>query len=179
MVAVAISGLHGAGKSTAARALSKKFKNLRHVCAGEIFRQIVKERGMTLKEGQRYAELHPAIDRMIDRKIADAARGDKVLIDSRLAGWMAKKADLKIFLTAPTKTRVTRISNRESRRYRDVYDETIRREKSEAKRFKKLYNIDVNDYSVFDIILNTERLTIPETTKILMAAINTVMKRRR
>ena len=134
---------------------------------------------MTLKEGQRYAELHPAIDRMIDRGIADAARGGKVLLDARLAGWMAKKADIKIFLTASTRVRVTRIAQREGRRYRDVHDETVRREKSEAKRFKKLYNIDVNDHSVFDIVLNTERLSVTETTKILMVAIDTVMKRRR
>ncbi|MGC8816582.1 MAG: (d)CMP kinase [Candidatus Hadarchaeum sp.] len=179
MVAVAISGLHGAGKSTAAKALAKRFKSLRYICAGDIFRELVKEKGMTLKEGQRYAELHPFIDQMIDRKIADAARGGKVLIDARLAGWMAKKADLKIFLTAPIKVRVKRIAQREGRRYRDVYEETVKREKSEAKRFKKLYNIDVNDYSIFDIVLNTERLSLAETTKILAAAIEAVMKRRR
>ena len=179
MVAVAISGLHGAGKSTAAKALAKRFKSLRYICAGDIFRELVKEKGMTLKEGQRYAELHPSIDQMIDRKIADAARGGKVLIDARLAGWMAKKADLKIFLTAPIKVRVKRIAQREGRRYRDVYEETVKREKSEAKRFKKLYNIDVNDYSIFDIVLNTERLSLAETTKILAAAIEAVMKRRR
>ncbi len=179
MVAVAISGLHGAGKSTISKALVKKFKSLKYVCAGEIFRQLVKERGMTLSEGQKYAELHPAVDRMIDRRIADAARSDKVLLDARLAGWFAKKADLKVFLTASTKTRVMRIVQRESRRYRDVYSETMRREKSEAKRFKRLYNIDVNDYSVFDIVLNTERLSVSETTRILMAAVDTVMKRRR
>jgi len=178
MVVVAISGLHGAGKSTAAKALVKKFKQLRYVCAGEIFRQLIKEHGMTLSEGSRYAEFHPAIDRMIDRRISDAARGGKVLIDARLAGWMAKKADIKIFLTAPTKVRVMRIARREGRRYRDVYEETIRREKSEAKRFKKFYNIDINDYSVFDLILNTERLTIPEITKILTSVIGVVMKRR-
>ncbi|MEM3421597.1 MAG: AAA family ATPase [Candidatus Hadarchaeum sp.] len=179
MVAVAISGLHGAGKSTTAKALAKRFRSLRYLCAGDIFRELIKEKGMTLKEGQRYAERHPSIDQMIDRKIADAARGGKVLIDARLAGWMAKKADLKIFLTAPIKVRVKRIAQREGRRYRDVYDETVKREKSEAKRFKKLYNIDINDYSIFDIVLNTERLSIAETTKILAAAIEAVMKRRR
>ncbi len=179
MVAVAISGLHGAGKSTISKALVKKFKNLRYVCAGEIFRQLLKERGMTLNDGQKYAEMHPAVDRMIDRRIADAARSDRVLLDARLAGWFAKKADVKIFLTASTKVRVMRIAQRENRRYRDVYEETIRRERSEAKRFKRLYNIDINDCSIFDIVLNTERLSVPETTRILMTAVDTVMKRRR
>lgn len=178
MVVVAISGLHGAGKSTVAKVLTKRFRNLRYVCAGDIFRELIKEKGLTLREGQRHAELHPYIDQMIDRKIADAARGGKVLIDARLAGWMARKADLKIFLTAPVKVRVKRIAQREGRSYRDVYDETFKRERSEAKRFKKLYNIDVNDYSIFDIVLSTERLSIAETTKILAAAIEAVTRRR-
>ncbi|MGQ9788873.1 MAG: (d)CMP kinase [Candidatus Hadarchaeaceae archaeon] len=179
MVAVAISGLHGAGKSTVAKALAKRFRNLKCVCAGDIFRDFIREKDMSLGEGQRYAELHPSIDQMIDRKIVDAARTGKVLIDARLAGWFAKKADLKIFLTAPIKVRVKRIAQREGRRYRDVYEETVNRERSEAKRFKKLYNIDINDYSIFDIVLNTERLSVAETTKIIAAAIETVMKRRR
>ncbi len=179
MVIIAVSGLHGAGKTTVTKILVKKFKQLRYVCAGDIFRQLVKERKMTLKDGSRYAELHPHVDRMIDRRISDVAREGKVLIDARLAGWMAKKADLKILLTAPIKIRIKRIVHREGRKYRDVYEETIKREKSEAKRFKKFYNIDVNNRSIFDLIINTERLTLSETTKILVAAINAVKKRRR
>lgn len=177
MVVVAISGLHGAGKTTAARVLAKKFR-LRHVCAGMVFRQLAEERGMTLDEFSRYAERHPGIDRMIDRRTADAAREDNVLIDARLAGWMAKKANVKILLTAPLEVRARRISRREKREYKEVLKETVAREQSEAKRFRKFYGIDVNDHSPFDLVLNTGHLSVRETAGILEAAVGLAMKRR-
>ena len=177
MVVVAISGLHGAGKTTAAKALAKKF-NLRYVCAGSVFRQLAEERGMTLDEFSRYVERRPNIDRMIDRRTTDAAKEDNVLIDGRLAGWMAKKADVRILLTAPLEVRAWRISQREKRDYKEVLSETMTRERSEAKRFKKFYCIDVNDHSTFDLVLSTERLSIRETARILEIAISLAMKRR-
>lgn len=177
VVVVAISGLHGAGKTTAARAIAKKFK-LRYICAGAVFRQLAKEHGMTLDEFSRHAERHPKIDRAIDRRTAEAAKGDNVLIDARLAGWIAKRADLKILLTAPVKIRAKRISKRERRSYRSVLRETVKRERSEAKRFKRFYGIDINDCSPFDIVLSTERLSAREMVRILEFAVGVVLKRR-
>lgn len=177
MVVVAISGPGGSGKTTAARGLVKKFK-LRYVCAGTVFRQLAEERGMTLDKFSKYAERHPNIDRMIDRRTADAAREDNVLIDAHLAGWMAKKADVKILLTAPLEVRVKRIAKREKRDYKRILKETTVREESEAKRFKKLYDIDVNDHSHFDLVLNTGRLSVRETALILEAAVGITIKRR-
>lgn len=177
MAVIAISGLHGTGKTTAARALVRKFK-LRYVCAGSVFRQLARERGMTLDEFSRYAERHPGIDRMIDRRTAEAAREDGVLIDARLAGWMVKQANLKIILTAPLEERVRRIARREGRRYKEVLRETMGRERSEAKRFKRFYNIDVNDRSVFDLVLNTKRWSAQETARILELAVGPILKQR-
>lgn len=166
MVVIAISGLHGAGKTTAARALARKF-GLKYVSAGTVFRQMAKERGMTLGKFSQYVERHPGIDRQIDRRTANVAKKDGVLIDARLSGWMAKGADISILLTAPLGLRVKRIARRERRRYKDVLAETERRERSEAKRFKRLYGIDVNDCSVFDLTLNTERWSVKEMNRVL------------
>ena len=178
MVVVAISGLHGAGKTTAARALAKKFK-LSYVCAGIVFRQLAKERGMTLDEFSRYAERRPSIDRKIDQQTAAAAaNGKNVLIDARLAGWMAKQANLKVLLTAPLEERVRRIARREGRKYKEVLNETRKRERSEAKRFKQFYSIDVNDHSPFDIVLNTERFTAKEMVRILELAVGQFIRKR-
>jgi cytidylate kinase len=179
MVVVAIGGPPGSGKTTVAKALLKRFRQLRYVSAGEIFRQLAEEKGKSLCEFSRYAESHPEIDRMIDRRTSDAAMDGKVLIDARLAGWMAKKADIKILITAPVKVRAKRIARREGRRYKSVLEETLKRERSEAKRFKKFYNIDVNNNSPYDMVLNTERLSRQETERIVGAVVDAVMKRRR
>ena len=177
MVVIAISGLHGAGKTTVAKYLAKKF-GLRYVCAGDVFRKMAAERGMSLEEFSKYAERHPEIDLMIDKRTVREAKGDNVLIDAKLAGWMAKNADLKILLTAPLRVRVQLIARREGRSYREVMRETRYREKSEAKRFKRFYRIDTNDYSPFDIVLNTEKFSIKEMKKILETVVSTKVKRR-
>ena len=44
---VTISGLHGTGKTTYARILSKDF-GLRHISAGDLFRQIAKGKGVSI-----------------------------------------------------------------------------------------------------------------------------------
>lgn len=174
---IAISGLHGAGKTTAARALVRRF-GLKYISAGTVFRQMAKEKGMTLDEFSRYVERHPKIDHQVDRRTADAAKEGNVVIDARLAGWMAKGADVKILLTAPLEVRVRRIARRERRRYDEVLAETVRRERSEARRFKRIYGIDVNDHSVFDLVLNTRRWTAREMARMLELAGELIVKRR-
>ncbi|MCS7131447.1 MAG: AAA family ATPase [Hadesarchaea archaeon] len=177
MVVVAISGLHGAGKTTAARALARKF-GLKYISAGSVFRRLARERGMTLDEFSRYVERHPEIDRQIDQMTIDAAKEGNVLVDARLAGWMAKDADVKILLTAPLEVRARRIALRENRGYEEVLAETIKRERSEARRFKRFYGIDVNDYSVFDLVLDTGNWSAKEMIRILETAVGFVVKRR-
>jgi cytidylate kinase len=177
MVTIAISGLHGAGKTTAAKALSEKF-GLRYVSAGTVFRQMAKEQGMSLDEFSRHVEEHPEIDQEIDRRSADEAKSDNVLIDARLAGWMAEGADLKILLAASLEARIRRIAKRENRSLEEVRKETLAREQSEAKRYKKLYGIDVDDYSVFDLVLNTENLSEEEMVQVLKLAVEQMIRKK-
>lgn len=173
MVTVAISGLHGTGKTTAAKALSKEF-DLRYISAGDVFRQMAEDRGMSLSEFSEYVEDHPEIDKEIDQRTAEEAEKDDVLIDARLAGWMAEEADIRILLTASLEERVKRISDREDRPYDEVMEETQAREESEEKRYEDIYDIEVGDYSVFDLVLNTEKFTEEDMLQILKLAVELV-----
>jgi len=174
MPVIAVSGLHGTGKSTAARGLAKRL-GLRYVCSGNIFREMAKERSMSLKEFSKYVEAHPEIDMMIEKRAAEEAEGGNVVIDGRLSGWTVKDADVKILLTAPLQLRVRRICKREGRKYNEVMEETLAREKSEARRFKKLYRIDVNDHSPFDIVMNTRRIPKGKMVNALEAAVRAIL----
>ena len=173
MVTVAISGLHGAGKTAAAEALSEKL-DLRHVSGGSVFRQMAEERDMTLAEFSSYVEEHPEIDREIDERTKKEAEKDDVMLDARLAGWMAEDADFKILLTAPLEVRIKRIAEREDRSYEEVKDETIAREDSEKKRYKEIYDIDVDNRSNFDLILNTGKFNEEEMIQLLEQAVRFV-----
>jgi cytidylate kinase len=129
---------------------------------------LAREKGMTIEEFTRYVEKNPEIDFEIDKETVHAAKEGNVIIDARLSGWKARDyADLKILLTAPLETRVKRLAERDNKTYREALEETLMREKSEEERFKKIYNIDVNDYSIFDVIINTELWTLDSVVKIL------------
>nr|MDO8081950.1 AAA family ATPase [Candidatus Freyarchaeota archaeon] len=170
-IVVTISGLHGVGKSNCAKLLANIF-NLKYFSSGEIFRRLAKEKGMTLEEFSRYVEKNPEIDREIDKETIRAAKEGNVIIDARLSGWKARDyADLKILLTAPLDTRVKRLAERDNKTYKEALEETSTREKSEKERFKRIYNIDVNDYSIFDLIINTELWSLDSVVKILKTAV--------
>ena len=62
---------------------------LAHFDGGTIFRQLAADAGLTLAEFGRRAELHPEIDLEVDRRLAERAKEGGVVLESRLAGWIA------------------------------------------------------------------------------------------
>jgi len=166
-IVVTISGLHGSGKSTYAKALAEEFK-LRYVSAGRLFRDIAKEKGVSMEQLIQMTADDPEIDHMIDeRSKREADKGD-VILDGQLAGWMAKeKASLKIFLTAPEDVRIKRIAERDSVDFEKAKSQTVLREKAEREKYKKYYDIDITDISIYDLIIDTTLLPLEESIKIL------------
>lgn len=130
---ITVSGLAGSGTTTLCRKLAEHY-GFKHVYAGLIFRQMAKERGMTLEEFQKYAELHPEIDREVDRRQIEAAKECNVVIEGRLAGWMVKNADLKIWLDAPIRVRAERVARREGITVEEAFMKIAEREMQNRKR---------------------------------------------
>jgi cytidylate kinase len=52
----------------------------------------------------------------------------------------------------------------------DACRETRLREESEARRYKKYYNIDINDLNVYDLVVDTGRFNEAGTLAIVLAA---------
>jgi cytidylate kinase len=153
-----VSGPPGSGKSTTAAALAEAFE-LDHISGGDIFRSLAEERGLTPVEFNELAEKDDQIDRDLDQRLHDLAKErDDVLLESRLAGWLAADdADIKIWLDAPLNIRAERIADREEKAFETAVEETHRRERSEAKRYREYYNIDIDDRSIYDLVYNTAR----------------------
>jgi predicted cytidylate kinase len=163
---IAISGLHGTGKSTVAKLVADKLGIL-YYSTGQAFRDLAKEHNMSLEEFTNYVEKHPDIDKELDDKVLEIAKKDSIIIDSQLSAHILKSiANYRIQLNCPLEVRVKRMANRDQTSYEEKLKETNLREKSELERFKRLYNIDLSDREsieeFFDLIIDTEHLTVEE-----------------
>jgi cytidylate kinase len=152
-VIVAIAGPIGVGKSTVARQLAERL-GVRVVSAGEVFRDLARQRGLSVLELNRAAEDDPSLDREVDRLQAALARQGPCVVESRLSGWMVD-ADLKVWLRAPLAVRAARVAQRDGLSLAAATTELQSREASEWGRYRSLYGIDVNDLSPYHLVVDT------------------------
>lgn len=155
---ITVSGPPGSGKSTTAAAVADAF-DLEHVSGGDIFRSLADDRGLSLAEFNELAEDDDQIDRDLDRRLREIAiERDGIVLESRLAGWLAEEyADFRLWLDAPLEVRARRIAEREGKDVDRARLETEEREGSEKLRYEEYYDIDIDDLSIYDLVLNTAR----------------------
>ena len=172
---ITISGLPGSGTSTVSKILSRCI-GVEVVSAGDIFRNMAKERGLTLEEFGKSALDNEEIDRELDRfqkKIASDARSAAadVILEGRLSAWMAEP-DLAVFVTAPLNVRAARVSHREGTLLSDAATEIRERELCEAARYEKYYGIDVDGPRIYDLVINSGNWDQYGVAKIVAAAVD-------
>jgi cytidylate kinase len=179
-VRVIISGNAGSGKSTVARAVAKVF-DLRHVSAGDKARRIAKKLGFKT-EGEEYLKFHhyikshPKIDKELDKEIMKELRMGRCVVDSRLAAYLFKGKAYKIYLKVPEDVAAKRNALREGVNKFEALSAVKKRNREDALRYKKLYNIDVNDLSVFDLVLDTSHFSIKQMNQIVISLLRKVLK---
>ena len=167
---LSISGLPGSGTTTVSKLLAEHY-GVELVNAGDVFRGLAKEHGMTLAEFGALAESDASIDIKIDERQKEIARTrDNIILEGRLAGHMADKA-LKVWIKAPINLRVKRISGRESTPVDVMLDKTIKREASEAVRYMEIHGIDIGDMSIYDLVIDSGKCDQFEIMKIIIYAI--------
>jgi cytidylate kinase len=154
---IAVSGKSGCGNTTvsklAAESLGYRFINF-------TFRSLAAERRLTLEEVMVLAGQDDFWDLEVDRRqinLAEAGPGGCVL-GSRLAIWMLKQADLRVYLRASALTRAGRILKREGGNLEEVAAFTTERDRQDRERYLRLYHIDNDDYSFADLIIDTDEL---------------------
>ncbi len=170
---IAISGRSGCGNSTVSTILSERL-DLKLV--NYTFHNIAEDRGIDFKELCRMAEDDPQWDYFVDENQVKLAMEGSSVLGSRLAIWMLKEADLKVFLTASPETRAARIHKREGGVLEQRMVETAARDERDHARYKRLYNIDNNDYGFADLVINTDRLDQDQVADIIQAAVESVRK---
>ncbi|WP_319377957.1 (d)CMP kinase [uncultured Methanocorpusculum sp.] len=174
---ITISGSPGSGTTTLGRSIAEKY-SYRYVSAGEVFRGLAKERNMDLAAFGKIAETDPAIDLEIDARQKEIGESsDDIILEGRLSGWMVENADLKILLCASPECRSTRIAAREGLTEKQAFEMTVEREACEAGRYMEYYEIDILDFSPYDLILNSETFSANELFAIVDATVSALLKR--
>jgi cytidylate kinase len=116
--------------------------------------------------------MDPEIDILIDKMQKEMAEREKnVIVEGRLSAWMIKDADLKVLIFADAEIRYSRIARREGKDVQIVRQETKIREEIERRRYQKYYNINVDDWSIYDLIINSNRLSAEKIAEIIISAL--------
>ncbi len=166
---ITISGPPGSGTTTVARKLSEKL-GFPMISAGEVFRRLAREHGMSLEEFSRYAENNPEIDNLVDqRQKEEAMKLEDVVVEGRLSGWMVP-AELKVWIYADEDVRYQRIARREKKPLEIVRQETKLREEIEKRRYMKIYGIDIEDKRLYHLMINSGRFSADHIADIILRA---------
>ena len=163
---IAISSRSGCGNTTVTRLLAGK---LGYTMINFTFRQMAEERGVDFWEFCRMAEKDYSIDRELDRRQVEMAMAEKdCVLGSRLAIWMLRDADLKVYLTASAETRARRILRREGGTFEERYRQTVARDSNDSARYMKIYGIDnTTAEEIADIVIATDERTPEEIVEII------------
>jgi cytidylate kinase len=168
---VTVSGPHGTGKSTYAKALAAAL-GLRYVSGGQFFRDLAKERGLTLEGFSRIAAEDPEIDRLIDERTKAEARKGGVVIDAQLGAWMVGDlADVKVLIVASDEVRFKRIAERDRISLSEAKKQTLAREEIQKQRYRNYYGLDVSDLSIYDLKIDAGLYSIEEAKSVVIESV--------
>ena len=153
---VAISGKSGCGNTTVSGLLSEK---LGIKLINYTFRQLAQEKNMTLAQVIEAAKNDDSYDKYVDKHQVELAMKESCVLGSRLAIWMLKNADLKVYLFASDETRANRVFNREGGDIEQIKSFTAMRDSEDTRRYKEFYNIDNNNYDFVDLLIDVNTKT--------------------
>lgn len=169
---ITISGLPGAGTSTVARLVAEAL-GLERIDGGTVFRTMAAERGLDVAAFSRLAESDGAIDFDLDQRLVARARAGDVVLESRLAGWIAVNEGLawvKVWIEAAAPERARRVAARDGLSHEAAIAANHDRERSEHERYLKYYGIDLDDRTPYDLVFDSTTTAAADIAKSILAA---------
>lgn len=172
---ITLSGKPGSGKSSTADRVAEMLGYTRF-STGDMVRQHIKKKNMSLAEFNTQAENDPSLDYKLDEELRNLRNHSDIVIDSRLGFYWIPES-FKVYLDLDTDVAIARIykdANLNTLRSNAgegtlnmdaVIDQVDARLQSERRRFKKLYNINPYAADNFDLIIDTARHS-PQTVAI-------------
>ena len=161
MLRICVSGLTASGKTTLGELLAREL-NIKHISA--TYKTMVKDYSQLASfENRTDAKFTKKFDAMILKEVGIT----NCVVTTGLAPWLMKNATVRVKLEASLDERAKRRA-KELNMSKEKAKKLIKEiDASFSKKAKSIYGIDRNDNSVFDLILNTERLSHKECMSLI------------
>ena len=156
---ITLAGDIGSGKTLVSRIL-QTLSGFSAVSTGAIHRQIAARRDMTPLELNQYSQIHREIDDQLDSYLKDLNHSpDNLIVDSRMA-WHFVKAAFKVYLKVDPDVAARRVMSAEREEEKSVsldqvLASNLQRKALENERFRRLYGVDCEDRSHYDLVIDT------------------------
>lgn len=175
---ISITGTLGSGKSSTSNLVAEKL-GFKRFSAGDFFRQIGINLGISVNEVSRRAEIDSNIDKMTDEEVKKVGDMSRIVIDSRMAFHFIPES-FKVYLDlAPEVAKERILSNlkdndlrkqsEDSNTPEEIYEKIIARLESEKKRYKELYGVEHTDKKNFDLVVDTNTNNLEQVVGIIIA----------
>lgn len=176
---ITIDGPSGAGKGTLAYFISETL-DIPNYSAGDFFRELAKEKGLTVEELSEKADKETDIK--VDKRTLEKGLEENCIIESRISSWvLGGYSDLKIYVTADLGERARRVYQdlevdaREAEEgastVDEVKDKIRKRDQDNKERYQKYYGIDVEDLEIYDLIIDNTDMHIEEQQELVEKAL--------
>jgi len=184
-IIICISGLPGCGKSTVAKKLAQKYR-LRYISGGDALKELAVEAGFKpsgedwweTEEGRRFLNKRMEdsnFDRKVDEKLIEIAKEGNVILDSWTMPWLLDEG-FKIWLEASLEVRASRAAKRDKISLEKAKELIMEREEKTREIYRRLYGFKLGeDFSPFDIILDTDKLDADEVLQTLCMIIDSMV----
>ena len=171
---ITLTGNLASGKGTISKLLQERlgYEIYRN---GDYFRKLAKESGMDVTTFNEYVMNHVEIDKQIENSASEYAKThDNLIIDARL-GYYVVPESFKVFVKVDIEEAARRAFNDQNRKDTENFNtleeqkkDLITRRNVERERYLKTYNIDIDDLSQFDLIVDTTNISAEEATNIII-----------
>ncbi len=182
-IVICVTGMSGCGKSTAARRLAKKY-GLRYFSGGDMLKALAVKTGYNprkrgwweTEEGRgflRQRTRNHEFDKRVDEELMKWARRGNVVLDSWTMPWLLKEEAFKVWLEVSTDERARRLARRDRISVEDALRALQEKDGKTKRIYKRLYGFNLGeDFSPFDLILDTNQLKSDEVFQALCMVIN-------
>jgi len=174
---ITISGKPGSGKTSVAKAISKKLR-YDFFSAGDFRGKVAMKHGMTIDELNKVGKKEFWTDKEVDDEMKKLGKEkDNFVVEGWLSYYFIPNS-IKIFLDVDIKEASKRIfkdqrpDEEEKEDVKDVEKMIKKRLEESNKRYKKYYDADFLDKKNYDLIIDTTNLNINEVVEKILKFIN-------